>query len=161
MRLRAAAPLDALVERLTDCQRQRDALRAQLPETVSECVAKLEQRIKTKCVDWLGPLTRNVHEGRAVLRALLVEPIRFRPIEDGRRRGYAFTATLALDQIVSGVVDLGAVPSRGELSSPRVHHSIPTNKNGREHAVRIRPQRDSNPCFGLERVAARFTENRR
>ena len=51
-------------------------------------------------------MTQNVNEAREVLRLLLVEPFRFTPVADGRRRGYAFTGTLALDRIVSGVIDL-------------------------------------------------------
>jgi hypothetical protein len=66
----------------------------------------LERRIGEKLADWRGLLTRNVDTGREVLRTLLVEPYRFTPVIDERRRGYRFTATLALDRVVSGVVDL-------------------------------------------------------
>jgi hypothetical protein len=40
------------------------------------------------------------------LRTLIVEPYRYTPVIDERRRGYPFTATLALDRVVSGVVNL-------------------------------------------------------
>jgi hypothetical protein len=51
-------------------------------------------------------LTGDVASGREVLRTLLVEPLRFTPIVDERRRGYAFEGAIALDRLVSGVVDL-------------------------------------------------------
>jgi hypothetical protein len=106
---------------LTHCQQQRDALRAQLPETVTDQLAKLEDRIQTKCAEWQNLLMQDVEQGRRVLRALLVEPFRFTPMLDGRRRGYTFTATIALDRLVSGVVDLPVTgPEGGDSSSPRV-----------------------------------------
>ena len=43
-------------------------------------------------------------EGREVLRALLVGAIRFTPVIEGRRRGFAFEARIALDKLLSGVV---------------------------------------------------------
>ena len=85
-----------LVERLTACQTRRDQLRAQQPATVNDQLAKLEKRIQAKCDDWRDLLTRNVEQGRQVLRARLIEPFRFTPVDDGRRRGYTFTPTIAL-----------------------------------------------------------------
>jgi hypothetical protein len=66
----------------------------------------LERLIREKLADWRGLLTRNVGTGREVLRTLLLETFRFAPVVEERRRGYRFTATLALDRVVSGVVDL-------------------------------------------------------
>jgi hypothetical protein len=43
---------------------------------------------------------------RAVLRALLTEPLRFTAIVEERRRGYAFEGTIALDRLLMGVVEL-------------------------------------------------------
>lgn len=123
---------------------------------MTEQVSRLEKRIEAKCADWLGLLTRKVESGRAVLRALLVEPIRFTPIEDVWRRGDAFTATLALDHIVSGIVDLtregGTVAERGTVVTA-CSPLDPINENGREHAVRFRPQPGAYPsghakCLG-------------
>ena len=48
-------------------------------------------------------------DGRAVLRTLLVGPLRFTPIDEERRRGYAFEGMIALDRLLSGVVDLPRV----------------------------------------------------
>jgi hypothetical protein len=45
-----------------------------------------------------------VASGREVIRTLLVEPLRFTPVIE--ERGYAFEGSIALDRLVSGVVDL-------------------------------------------------------
>ncbi|MEO7135448.1 MAG: hypothetical protein ABI024_14650 [Vicinamibacterales bacterium] len=72
-------------------------------------MAKLEGQLWAKLNDWRGLLRLNVAEGRAVLRALLVGPLRFTPIVEERRRGYAFEGTIALDQLLAGVVELPTV----------------------------------------------------
>jgi hypothetical protein len=59
-----------------------------------------------KLADWRSLLRRNVSEGRDVLRALVVGPLRFTPVNDGKRRGYRFEGTIALDRLIAGVVDL-------------------------------------------------------
>ena len=69
-------------------------------------LAGLEARLRAKLADWRGLLRRNIAEGRAVLRTLLVGPLRFTPIIEDRRRGYAFEGAIALDRLLSGVVDL-------------------------------------------------------
>jgi len=51
-------------------------------------------------------LTRNVETGRDVLRTLLIGPLRFTPVIEERRRGYAFRGAIALDRLIAGVVDL-------------------------------------------------------
>ena len=42
----------------------------------------LERRLRAKLADWRGLLRRNVSEGRAVLRTLLIGPLRFTPVRD-------------------------------------------------------------------------------
>ncbi len=69
----------------------------------------LETRMRAKLDDWRNLLRRNVQDARAVLRALLVGPLRFTPIVEDRRRGYAFRGTIALDRLLAGVVDLPTV----------------------------------------------------
>jgi hypothetical protein len=49
---------------------------------------------------------RNATEGRAVPRTLLIGPLRFTPIVEESRRGYAFEGLIALDRLVPGSVDL-------------------------------------------------------
>jgi hypothetical protein len=66
----------------------------------------LEGRLRAKLADWRSLLQRNVSEARDVLRALLVGPLRFTPVADGRRRGYAFEGVIALDRLLAGVVEL-------------------------------------------------------
>jgi hypothetical protein len=58
---------------------------------------------------------------------LLIGPLNVTPNVEERRRGYAFEGLMALDRLLSGVVEL------------------PT---------KWRPQRDSNPRFGLERATS-------
>jgi hypothetical protein len=78
--------------------------------------ARLEARIREKLEDWRGLLTRNVQTGREVLRLLLVEPLRFTPVVDEHRRGFSFRGSIALDRLVSGVVDLPKTLAR--MASP-------------------------------------------
>ncbi len=111
-------PLEALLARLADRQAHRETLEGALTARAAErptvgTLADLEQRLRAKLDDWRGLLQRNVADGRAVLRTLLIGPLRFTPVSDGRRRGYAFEGTLALDRLLCGVVDL---PPR--LASP-------------------------------------------
>jgi hypothetical protein len=47
-----------------------------------------------------------VQDARDVLRALLIGPLRFTPIDEDRRRGYAFSFTISIDKMVSGVLEL-------------------------------------------------------
>ena len=104
-------PLDALVDRLRVAQGQRDHLRLQLAAAppVAVNLAGMEQRIHAKLADWRTLLTRDIEAGRQVLKLLLTAPLRFTPVVDDRRRGYAFTGTIALDRMVAGVVDLPPV----------------------------------------------------
>lgn len=53
--------------------------------------------MRAKLADWRGLIQRNVQEARAVLRALLIAPLRFTPVADERRRGYAFEGAIALE----------------------------------------------------------------
>jgi hypothetical protein len=75
----------------------------------------LEQRLRTKLADWRGLLRRNVDCGREVLRALLVVPLRFTPITEGRRRAYKFEGLVGLSRLVAGVIEL---PTLTGVASP-------------------------------------------
>ena len=103
-------PLDALIGRLTERQARATAIEQELSLVRAERplvnLDGLETQLRAKLADWRGLLTRNVTEGRAVLRALLIGPLRFTPIVDGKRRGYAFNGTIALDRLLAGVVEL-------------------------------------------------------
>ena len=77
-------------------------------------LASLAQRLLTKLADWRGLLRRNVEDGRAVFGALLTAPLRFTPVVEKRRRGYAFEGTIGLDRLLAGVVNLPPL-----VASPR------------------------------------------
>jgi hypothetical protein len=106
-------PLEALLTRLT----ARQAHCTALEQEIAACraarppidVAGLERRLRAKLNDWRGLLSRNVEDGRAALRALLIGPLRFTPVIEERRRGYAFEGAIALDRLVAGIVDLPPV----------------------------------------------------
>jgi hypothetical protein len=53
-----------------------------------------------------GWLTRNAESGRAVLKELLVRPLRFTADVDDRPRRYRFSGAIALDRLVAGVIEL-------------------------------------------------------
>ena len=107
-------PLATLLERLQAAQGRLDAIEGQLRQvdarrTPDVDLGSLEGRLRAKLADWRGLLHRNIAEGRAVLRTRLVGPLRFTPVNDGRRVGYAFEGAIALDRLLSGVVDLPTV----------------------------------------------------
>lgn len=110
------ATLDREIERLTDAiagggdmpsllaalrarQRRRDDLMlAQRAITVTKVADRrvVEQTIRERLTDWRGLLTRNVQDGRGLLKQLLKDPIRFVPERDAYRlEGEAFLGLLA------------------------------------------------------------------
>lgn len=103
-------PLDAFLGRLSERQGRLTALEREMGLMRAErsviSLDGLESRLRAKLANRRGLLTRNVNEGRAVLRALLIGPLRFTPVVDSTRRGYAFSGTIALDRLLAGVVDL-------------------------------------------------------
>ena len=108
-----------LVDRLSAAQARRLDLEDKMAaahEIVAPAVGPgLEQRLRTKLADWRGLLRRNVDCGREVLRALLVVPLRFTPIIEGRRRAYQFDGLVGLARLVSGVIEL---PTLTGVASP-------------------------------------------
>jgi site-specific DNA recombinase len=107
-------PLTALLDRLQAAQAKLDGIEGNMRHCDSRRVAdvdlgSLEGRLRAKLADWRGLLHRNVAEGRSVLRTLLIGPLRFTPVREERRRGYAFEGMLALDRLLAGVVDLPTV----------------------------------------------------
>jgi site-specific DNA recombinase len=105
------ATVSVLLERLQRAQERRDRADVAIAAWSVRDVPRvnlegLEARLRAKLADWRGLLRRNVDSGREVLRTLLVGPLLFTPIVDERRRGYAFRGTIALDRLLSGVVEL-------------------------------------------------------
>jgi hypothetical protein len=98
------------VERLTARQARRVAIEREL--AAERHVVRyasphaLEARLRAKLADWRGLLRRNVPEGRSALRQLLIGPLRFTPVNEERRRGYAFEGMIALDRLLAGVLEL-------------------------------------------------------
>jgi hypothetical protein len=120
-------PLDALVARLAEREAHyrglEDAAAAEAARRPQIEREGLDERLRAKLADWRGLLQRNVSEGRAALRALLMGPIRFTPLVEERRRGYAFEGTIALDKLLAGVINL---PTK--VASPTGTH--PASVNG-------------------------------
>lgn len=106
-------PLDTLVTSLADREARREALERELRlrsgATPTVDLAAIEARLRAKLAEWRRLLRTNVADGREVLRLLLVGKLWFTPIREERRRGYAFEGTIALDRVLSGVVELPAV----------------------------------------------------
>ena len=103
--------MDVLLRTLEERQSRLSALqplRAAIDQSAlpSFDARAMEGRLRCLVDDWRGLLSRDVQSGREVLRTLLVEPLRFTPIVDEQRRGYAFEGAIALDRMVSGVIDL-------------------------------------------------------
>ena len=96
----------------------------------------LEQRLCAKLGDWRRLLTDNVETGREVLQTLLVGPLRFTPVLEARRRGYAFHGAIALDRLVSGLIELKTLTG---VASP----SIPTWNQIHERLTAVQQLRDS------------------
>ncbi|WP_110172329.1 zinc ribbon domain-containing protein [Luteitalea pratensis] len=71
-----------------------------------ETRAGWERRLRDKLADVSRLLRSDLDEARNLLRTLLVGPLRFTPVVDERRRGYRFEGAIALDRLVSGIVDL-------------------------------------------------------
>ncbi|MDP2320626.1 MAG: hypothetical protein Q8O42_14960 [Acidobacteriota bacterium] len=128
-------PLDALLGRLTDRQGRATAIEQELSLMRAErplvTLDGLESRLRAKLADWRGLLTRNVAEGRAVLRALLIGPLRFTPIDDGRRRGYAFSGAISLDRLLAGVVELPTMVASPRGFEPVFLRRVPTPDKSR------------------------------
>jgi site-specific DNA recombinase len=107
----AGGPFDVLAgrfDRLRGLQERRKALQARSttrpPIVAPTGTDGLEARLRETLADWRGLLTRDVESGRDVLRTLLLEPLRFTPVEESGRRGYRFTGAVALDHIIGGVI---------------------------------------------------------
>jgi len=107
--------LDVLMGELRACQTRRDDLRSQQRQSSASPAFRygqvantehLTRRLRNHLAHWRELLTGDVEAARDVLRQLVVEPFRFTPVVEDGRRGYQFRGVLALDRVVSGVIDL-------------------------------------------------------
>src|SRR5262249_52010068 len=116
----------ALKQREQERQRVREEL--QQIETLRRegpvDVGPLREELERRVADWRTSAARSVAQGRQVLRKLLRGRVLMTPCEGG---------TVEL----SGQADYGKLFSGLVISQQR-----------------WRPQRDSNPCFGLERATS-------
>ena len=60
----------------------------------------IETKVRMKLENWRGLLSRNIADGRQLLREVLAGPLRFAPEE----RQYRFTGEVPIDRILSGIV---------------------------------------------------------
>ena len=102
---RVEALLGVLEQRQTRLAAARRELASMAGPSLSVDRRGLEGRLRAKLSEWRRLLTDDVASGRAVLRTLLDGPIRFRPVVEERRRGYAFEGAIALDRMLAGVIE--------------------------------------------------------
>jgi hypothetical protein len=98
----AGGELQSLIGALRARQARRDELiRASKPVPMPAATDRhsLERTIREKVADWRGLLTRNVQDGRALLKQLLTGPLRFTP-EDS---AYRFEGEASFGGLLGGV----------------------------------------------------------
>ena len=115
------ARLQTVDSRRQELLRQRDALEDG-PLVHHVDLRAMERHARHRVADWRGVLTRNVPEGRTVLRELLKGPILFTPILEDDRRGVTFEGALTIGEILAGnvVVTAMASPVRLERTAFRL-----------------------------------------
>ena len=101
----------ALVARMKNAHQRRQELTEQLKAAEVRSPAHrvnwtlVERRARQRLADWRGLLSRQVDQARPVLRGLLDGPIRFTPIIEEARRGYAFAGGLYTGAVLFGIVE--------------------------------------------------------
>jgi hypothetical protein len=97
------------------------ALEALKPARQNRARAALERELRNvredaeRLADAVERGDRNVDAAREVLRMLLVDSLRFTPLVEGARRAYAFEGAIALERLVSDVIEL---PTLTGVASP-------------------------------------------
>lgn len=103
-------PLDALLARVQAKQtRMRELETVRKAPSVpiqTDTRAGWERRLRAKLAGLRELLRSDVAEARAILGTSLCGPLRFTPAVEDRRRGYRFEGAIALDRVVSGIVEL-------------------------------------------------------
>jgi DNA invertase Pin-like site-specific DNA recombinase len=116
----ATTPVSTLLKALQARQQRRDTLAATIGADAPD-VTRIDRRAivaaaREKLTAWRSLLTRQVPDGRELLRQVLVGPLRFTP--DGKR--YRFEGRAALGQLLTGAITPfvasppGFVPARVE-----------------------------------------------
>ncbi len=104
---------------------------------------RLRKDLRRRMDDWRALLVRQTPQAREILRKLIDGRLVFTAHPD--EQVYRFKGTATLGHLLAGLVVVG---DGGE----------PDDRNGNGHRSASplvwRPQRDSNPCFGLERATS-------
>ena len=98
-----------LLEQLTARQVRLEAIDVRLRQLAEPVVVDprlLEKSIRAALDNWRGLLQRQTTHGRDLLRRVLTGPINFTPVVSGSQRGYRFTGEAAIDQLLTGVIEL-------------------------------------------------------
>jgi site-specific DNA recombinase len=129
----AGGDLPALVTLLSERERRRGQVQAELVAVERETqrsqpIEELLDQLREHLAHWRATLHQETGPARQALRALLAGRLAFTAVEENGRRGYRFEGPGTLDKAIEGVVSV--------------------QQNG------WWPQRDSNPCFSLERAVS-------
>jgi hypothetical protein len=130
---------ETLQHALAATEAKRTALRAAVERLVQAeafrtATAQLEQQLTAILTDWQDIRTKPLPQQRQLVRKLLPGRITVEPHVRGSRRWVDFRGDLTLAPIISGI-------------APAVGDEMPDGMGRRWW-----PQRDSNPCFSLERA---------
>jgi hypothetical protein len=118
--------MPALVARLQKAEQRRQELARRVAALGDGPIVPrvdwrvVERQARRILQDWRGLLTRQVAEGRQLLRALLVGPIRFTPIDEAERRGYRFEGVASISGMFSGMVQVIGMASPPGIAWKRV-----------------------------------------
>jgi hypothetical protein len=110
-----------VLERLRQARDRQDTIEGQiagLEASAPRVPRDIEQRLRVRLADWRELLRRDIQSGREVLKTLLIGPLRFRPIVEPQRRAYAFEGAVALDRVLTGLIEL---PTLTVVASPGGH----------------------------------------
>ncbi len=127
-----AGQLEAILAAMTARESRKTHLRAELEKLTGRAKAasldatRLRLSLRERLTDWQGLLRRQPTEARQILRKLLTGRLVFTSREDANGPYYEFVGKGSISEIVSGVV-------------------LPKD---------WWPQRDSDPCFSLERAVS-------
>ena len=108
-------PIAVLVARLQHADSRRQALAQALTELGAAPLRPridwrlLERQARERLRDWRALLQRQLSHARALLREILVAPIRFTPFAIGARRGYRFEGEASIGGLLRGLIDLPAL----------------------------------------------------
>ena len=132
---------DALQDELAATEGRRRDLRAALArlaqaEAFRQSTADLADKITAILRDWTGLTRKPVAQQRQLLRKLMPDRLTVTPHVDAKRKWVDWAGDLAVAPIISGI-------------APAVGDVMPESMDQRWW-----PQRDSNPCFSLERAVS-------